>query len=122
MPSPDDIDFLVLRAIAHHYERGTVARETLRQAAEPRRRTGFADAELDAALARLRSGGHVVARDGRYAVSPAVAAVLPRTKSWLQAWSSRPGRSRTHDPSFSQGRPRLGCRRGTFRPSRRRIN
>ena len=96
MPSPDDIDFLVLRAIAHHYERGTVARETLRQAAEPRRRTGFADAELDAALdaalARLRSGGHVVARDGRYAVSPAVAAVLPRTKSGAVSDAAAPWR------------------------------
>ena len=92
MPSPDDIDFLVLRAIAHHYERGTVARETLRQAAEPRRRAGFADAELDAALARLRSGGHVVARDGRYAVSPAVAAVLPRTKSGAVSDAAAPWR------------------------------
>ena len=92
MPSPDDIDFLVLRAIARHYERGTVARETLRQAAGRHQRSGLADADLDAALARLRSGGHVVARDGRYAVSPAVAAVLPRTKTGAVSAAAAPWR------------------------------
>lgn len=81
VPSPDDIDFLVLQAIARQYERGTVARETLREAVHLHPGAGPADAELDAALARLRSVGHVVARGGRYAVTPAVAAILPRTKA-----------------------------------------
>ena len=31
------------------------------------------------------------------------------------------GRSRMHDPSASQSRPRLGCFWGTFSPSRRQI-
>jgi len=31
------------------------------------------------------------------------------------------GRSRTHDPSLSHSRPRLGCFTGTFSPSRRQI-
>jgi hypothetical protein len=92
MPSADDIDFLVLQAIARHYERGTVARETLRQAAGLHERTGLADAELDAALARLRSGGRVVTRDGRHAVTPAVAAVLPRTKSGAVSDAAAPWR------------------------------
>jgi len=33
----------------------------------------------------------------------------------------RCGRSRTHDPSLSQSRPRLGCLAGTFSPSHRQI-
>ena len=33
----------------------------------------------------------------------------------------RSGRSRMHDPSESQSRPRLGCLWGTFSPSRRQI-
>jgi hypothetical protein len=31
------------------------------------------------------------------------------------------GRRRTHDPSVSHNRPRLGCFLGTFSPSRRQI-
>ena len=92
MPDPGDIEFLVLQAIARHYERGTVARDTLRQAAELHERTGLADAELDAALARLRRDGHVVARDGRYAVAPAVAAALPRTKTGAVSAAAAPWR------------------------------
>ena len=42
-------------------------------------------------------------------------------KSYAQTWFARSGRSRTHDPSFSHSRPRLGCRAGTFSPSRRQM-
>jgi hypothetical protein len=90
VPSVDDIDFLVLRAIARHYERGTVAREALREAVDLHPRAGSTDAELEAALARLRSNGHVVARDGRYAVSPAVAAILPRTRAGAVSAAAAP--------------------------------
>lgn len=36
-----------------------------------------------------------------------------------RTWSRYSGRSRTHDPSFSQSRPLFGCFIGTFIPSRR---
>jgi hypothetical protein len=36
-------------------------------------------------------------------------------------WWGQHGRRRMHDPSLSHSRPRLGCRLGTFSPSRRQI-
>ena len=47
--------------------------------------------------------------------------VRSSTKSYAHTWLGRSGRSRTQEPSFSHKRPRLGCRGGTFRPSRRQI-
>ena len=43
------------------------------------------------------------------------------TKSYDQTWFGRSGRSRTHEPSFSQSRPFFGCFCGTFSPSSRQI-
>ena len=43
------------------------------------------------------------------------------TKSQAHTWFARSGRRRTQEPSFSHSRPRLGCRRGTFSPSRRQM-
>ena len=45
--------------------------------------------------------------------------VLWCTKSYDQTWLRYSGRSRTHEPSFSQSRPFLGCFIGTLSPSRR---
>jgi hypothetical protein len=42
-------------------------------------------------------------------------------KAGDQTWLGRSARSRVHDPSASHSRPRLGCRAGTFSPSRRQI-
>src|SRR6476646_2779374 len=47
--------------------------------------------------------------------------VRSSTKSYDQTWLGRSARSRMHDPSFSHRRARLGCRAGTFSPSRRQI-
>ena len=47
--------------------------------------------------------------------------VRSSTKSYAQTWFGRSGRSRTQEPSFSQRRPRFGCRCGTFSPSARQI-
>jgi hypothetical protein len=42
-------------------------------------------------------------------------------KAGDQTWLGRSARSRMHDPSASHSRARLGCRLGTFSPSRRQI-
>lgn len=81
MTNPEEIDFLVLQVIAEQYENGTVARETIRGAVELRAPQPCEAAELDDALARLRRDGHIVAREGQFAVSPSVAQVLPRTRT-----------------------------------------
>ena len=54
-------------------------------------------------------------------LTPLPSSVRICTKSYAQTWFLHAGRSRTHDPSPSHSRPRLGCLAGTLGPSRRHI-
>ncbi len=50
-----------------------------------------------------------------------IAVIAFHNKAVDQTWFGYSARSRTHDPSLSQRRPRLGCFGGTLSPSRRQI-
>ncbi|MDF1506098.1 hypothetical protein [Roseisolibacter sp. H3M3-2] len=113
-PSPEDADFMVLRAIACRYESGTVAPEAIRRALDGHARPCLAASELDDALARLRRDGHVIARDGEYVVGAAVAAALPPRGA---ARSRKPPR-RGADCARASRRTRGATRSGSARPLR----
>ena len=81
MLSSDDIDFLVLQAVAWQSERSAVSRAVVREAVDIHKRIALSNAELDGALDRLQSAGRVIASEAGYAVAPTFAAALPRTKS-----------------------------------------